>query len=135
MNPDDTESQYSAALAHASLGKLPPELRIATGHEDEVMLFLIRVGDECETTRTLMDVITLAESESILKKLSATHGLIQKRFPIDVANRLKELKLTQMLVAEKTGLTQQAISRYIRDKSKPSYEAIVMLSEVLAASG
>ena len=90
MNPDDTESRYSLALTQATLGKLPPELRVATGHDDEVMLFLLRVGDASETTQTLMAVITLSETDLTLKTLSATRGLIRKLFHIDVANRLKD---------------------------------------------
>jgi ABC-type transport system substrate-binding protein/lambda repressor-like predicted transcriptional regulator len=44
---------------------------------------------------------------------------------------LKEMGLTQKQLAEKTGLTPQAINNYVRSKGKPSYEAIVKLSEVL----
>ncbi len=100
MSAADAESRYSIALTQASLGKLPPELQVATGHDDEVMLFLLRVGDATETMRALMAVITLSETNSILKTFSATRGLIQKRFHIDDANRLESQLDTAGTVVE-----------------------------------
>jgi ABC-type transport system substrate-binding protein len=48
-----------------------------------------------------------------------------------IALRLKELGLTQGQLAEKTGVTQSVISKYVRGKTTPSYDAIVSLSKVL----
>ena len=48
-----------------------------------------------------------------------------------LAIRLKELGLTQRQVADKSGLTQPAISKYIRNQTKPSYQAIAKLSRIL----
>jgi peptide/nickel transport system substrate-binding protein len=48
-----------------------------------------------------------------------------------IALRMKELGLTQMKLAQRSRLTQQAISKYIRGKSKPGYDAIVTLSGAL----
>lgn len=78
------------AMTDASLAKIPPGLRVATGHDEEVMLFLLRVGDARATTETLMDVISLSEADSILTTLMATPGLIRKRFHIEEAYRLKD---------------------------------------------
>ena len=69
MNADDAESRFALALTQSSLGKIPPELHVATGHHDEVMLFIIRVGDARATTDTLMEVIALSEVELILSGL------------------------------------------------------------------
>jgi transcriptional regulator with XRE-family HTH domain len=44
-----------------------------------------------------------------------------------IANRMKELGLTQVELARKSGLTQQVISQYIRSKSLPGYKAISAL--------
>ena len=44
-----------------------------------------------------------------------------------IASRMKELGLTQVELARKSGLTQQVISQYIRSKSLPGYKAIVAL--------
>ena len=85
MNSENTESRFTLAMTESSLGKLPPELRVATGHDEEVMLFLLRVGDAKLTTETLMEVIALSETEEILATLAATPGLIRKRFHIDDA--------------------------------------------------
>lgn len=48
-----------------------------------------------------------------------------------IDHRLKELELTQVELARKSGLTQQVISQYIRGKSKPGYDAIVGLLKAL----
>ena len=48
-----------------------------------------------------------------------------------IEKRMKDLSLTQMKLAQKSGLTQQAISNMILEKSKPSYDAIVVLSKAL----
>ena len=89
MDAHKAESRLSVALTQATYGKLPPELRVATGHEDEVMLFLRAIGDASETTQSLMSVIALSETNAILKTFVATSGLIAKRLHIDVAYRLK----------------------------------------------
>jgi hypothetical protein len=90
MESENAASRFTLALTRASLGKIPPELRVATAHDDHVMIFLLRVGDANATTETLMGVITLAEADSIVKTLNATRGLIRIRFPIDEAYRLKD---------------------------------------------
>lgn len=89
MEPDSRESGFTVALTRASLGKIPPELRVATGHDEHVMLFLLRVGDAKATSEALMDVITLAETGAIMDTFNATGGLIRKRIPVDDAYRLK----------------------------------------------
>ena len=48
-----------------------------------------------------------------------------------IDRRMKELGLTQVKLAQKSGLTQQAISQYIRGKSKPGYDAIAALLKAL----
>ena len=48
-----------------------------------------------------------------------------------IEQKMKDLSLTQMKLAQKSGLTQQAISNMILEKSKPSYDAIVVLSKAL----
>jgi transcriptional regulator with XRE-family HTH domain len=48
-----------------------------------------------------------------------------------IDHRLKALRLTQVELAQKSGLTQQVISQYIRGKSKPGYDAIVGLLKAL----
>jgi len=63
---------------------------VATGHDDDVMMFLLRVGDANATIETLMSVITLAETDSIVNTLKTTRGLIRKTFAIDDAYRLKD---------------------------------------------
>lgn len=73
----------------ARLEKIPPEILVATGHDDHVMLFLVHVRDANATVSVLMSVITLAESNSILKSLAETGGLIRKRFSVDAAQQLK----------------------------------------------
>ena len=62
---------------------------IATGHDDDVMLFIVRVGDPTATVDALLSIINLAESNLILDNFAKTKGLIQKRIPIDAAQRLK----------------------------------------------
>ncbi|MCZ6680198.1 MAG: ABC transporter substrate-binding protein [Candidatus Poribacteria bacterium] len=49
-----------------------------------------------------------------------------------IAQRMKQLGITQRQLGKKTGLTQQAISKYVRDKTRPSYEVILKLSKELA---
>ena len=44
-----------------------------------------------------------------------------------IYNRMRNLGLTQVELAKKTGLTQQVISQYIRDRSRPGYKAILGL--------
>ena len=95
MSTKDTTTRIEAALTQSLLGKIPPELRIATGHDDHVMLFLLRVSDAKSAGDALMDVITLSESEAIVSGFRETGGLIRKRLHIDEANRIKErLELT-----------------------------------------
>jgi peptide/nickel transport system substrate-binding protein len=48
-----------------------------------------------------------------------------------IARRMKELGQTQMEVARAAGLTQQAISQYVRGKFKPGYEALTALAPAL----
>ena len=48
--------------------------------------------------------------------------------------RMKELRLTQAQLAERSGLSQQIISNYINNKFKPGYEAILALSKALEIS-
>jgi peptide/nickel transport system substrate-binding protein len=45
--------------------------------------------------------------------------------------QMKELRLTQAQLAEKSGLSQQIISNYINNKFKPGYDAILALSKAL----
>ena len=48
-----------------------------------------------------------------------------------IAYRLRELGLTQVELARKSGLTQQVISQYIRGKSKPGFDAVTALIDGL----
>lgn len=48
-----------------------------------------------------------------------------------IADRMKELGLTQVGLARKSELTQQVISQYIRGKSLPGYKAIAALMAAL----
>ena len=90
MASSDPTSRFEAALTQASLGRIPPELHIATGHDGHVVLFLIRVGDAKAAADTLMDIITLSESVPIVSGFSETGGLIRKRLHIDDAQRIRE---------------------------------------------
>ncbi len=45
-----------------------------------------------------------------------------------IAQRMQELNLNQVALAKRVGLTQQVISQYVRNKSKPGYNAIIGLS-------
>ena len=45
--------------------------------------------------------------------------------------RMKELGLSQQALAAKAGLTQQSISHYVRNVSKPNYDSIVSLADAL----
>jgi peptide/nickel transport system substrate-binding protein len=49
-----------------------------------------------------------------------------------IADRMKRLGLTQVQLAKRTGLTQQAISQYIRGQVKPGYDNLVSLAQGLA---
>ena len=51
-----------------------------------------------------------------------------------IARRMKALNLTQVKLAKRSGVTQQAISQYVRCQSKPSYNAIIGLSIGLEVS-
>ena len=51
-----------------------------------------------------------------------------------IAGRMKVLGLTQRGLAQRSGLTQQAISKYIRGKAKPGYDATVVLSKALGVN-
>jgi peptide/nickel transport system substrate-binding protein len=51
-----------------------------------------------------------------------------------IAGRMKELGLKQWQLAEKSGLTQQTVSQYVRGRFKPGYDAIIGLSEALEVS-
>jgi ABC-type transport system substrate-binding protein/DNA-binding XRE family transcriptional regulator len=48
-----------------------------------------------------------------------------------LAKRMQALKMTQKQLAQATGLAQSAISKYVRGKAKPGYEAIIGLSKAL----
>ena len=48
-----------------------------------------------------------------------------------IARRMKELGLTQMQLAKRSGIRQQTISQYIRGKFKPGFDAIFALSKAL----
>ena len=74
----------------AEMAKVPPELLVATGHEDLVMIFLLRIGDSHETAKCLGELITLAEIESVMDNLRRTRGLIKKWIDIDTAQQLKK---------------------------------------------
>ncbi|MHB0961551.1 MAG: hypothetical protein ACYC0X_26535 [Pirellulaceae bacterium] len=74
----------------ARLARIPPSLVVATGHDDDVMLFVIRVGDPAATLKTLLSLFTLAESAFILDEVARTKGLIHKRIPIDAAQWARE---------------------------------------------
>ncbi len=94
MIQEGTSSEFRQAIAalpqtDASLAQLPPDLLIATGYEDEVLLFLVRIGNADAAIRVLMSVNKLSEASSIATTLAATNGLINKRFHIDAAQRLK----------------------------------------------
>ena len=55
-----------------------------------MLLFLVRVGNADAAIRVLMSVIKLSEAALIATTLAATKGLINKRFHIDAAQRLKQ---------------------------------------------
>ena len=67
----------------------PPGFLIATGHDDDVMLFLVRIGDTAVTANILLEIITMAESSAVIDCLAETGGLIGKRLDIDIAQQLK----------------------------------------------
>lgn len=90
MNIGNDEGKFAVALTHASLDKIPPQLRIATGHDEHVMLFLLRVGDVDATIEILTSALTMAETESVVDTLEETRGLVRKEFLVDDANRLKD---------------------------------------------
>jgi hypothetical protein len=82
MFPRHDESKFVEALASlaqtkANLGRVPPvppELLVATGHEDEVLLFLRRVGDADATVDVLRRILTVSESATILTTMASTGG-------------------------------------------------------------
>ena len=69
--------------------KVPPQFVVVTGHEDEVFLFLLHVGDVAATVAILSEVISLAEGNAVVTTLAATRGFIKKRFPIEEAKRIR----------------------------------------------
>jgi len=89
MKPDDATSDVMFALTKADLGKMPPELRVATGHNEDVMLFLLRVRDPDTTTHLLSGLVNFSEANSLVKILRSTRGLLGKRFDIDAAWRIR----------------------------------------------
>lgn len=89
MDSDSAKSELTLILTKADLGKIPPELRVATGNDDKVMLFLRRVSDPDATTKVLLGFITTSESKPIVEAMKMTQGLIRKRYDIDVAFRIK----------------------------------------------
>lgn len=90
MNIENTESSLAAVITSSSRERIPPELHVATGHEDEVMIFLLEVRNANDTAQLLLGEITMREAPSIIVTFRATNGLIGKRFHIDTAYRLKE---------------------------------------------
>ena len=90
MDNEDAKSALALALTQADLGKIPPSLRVATSHDDAVMLFFIRVGDPQATTQILMCVMTLSEAGFLIVQLKVTRGLLRKQFPLEDAYRLKD---------------------------------------------
>jgi hypothetical protein len=72
------------------LDRIPPDLMIATGHDDNVTVFVVRVGDPAVTVDALLPLITMTESAFILEEFAKTKGLIRKPMPIDDAQRVKE---------------------------------------------
>ncbi len=95
MNEDSGRIGLAEALTaltktKAVLEGIPPHFVVATGHEDEVLLFLVRVRDVDATVSILSPVIKISETNQIVKTLAATDGLLKKRFPIDEAKRLRE---------------------------------------------
>ena len=95
MSANDPTTGIEAALTKASLGKIPPQLRIATGYDEHVMLFLLRVGNAKSAGDILMEVISLSESDAIVRGFSETGGLIRKELHVDDAQKIKErLELT-----------------------------------------
>ena len=93
--PSDAKERLSDALTalpqtKAQRAKLPPSLLIATGLDDHVMIFLLRIGDANATANAFLGVITMAESGDVIDCLAETSGLIKKRLEIDIAQGLKE---------------------------------------------
>ena len=73
----------------AALARIPPQYIIATGHDDNVMLFITHVGDVQGTIDVLFFVISLAECDSLTTTLAETGGLIEKLLPFDTAMEIK----------------------------------------------
>lgn len=92
---NDTSERLLGALTalprtKAQRSKLPPDLLVATAHDEHVMIFLRRVGDAIATANVILAIITLAESGHVIKSLSQSGGLIRKRIDIDRAQVLKD---------------------------------------------
>ncbi|GEM_PF-2460531 len=78
------------AKTQTVLERLPPNLQVATGHDDEVYIFLRRVTDANATMQVIMPTIKLSQASLITQELEATGGLIKQRYHIDDAYRLKD---------------------------------------------
>jgi hypothetical protein len=84
------------------LGKIPPDLSIATGYDDDLMLFLLCVRDAKAAAEILMDVITLSEYDATMSRFTETGGLVRKRLQFDEAWQVRER-------LESTGTTVQFV--------------------------
>jgi len=74
----------------SSLEDIPPGYRIATGHEDEVLLFLRRWGDTNALIQIVQMMLSLSETKLALDTLARTHGLLDKRIPLHQACATKK---------------------------------------------
>ena len=85
-------TQALAALTQAEPKRrnVPPGYLIATGFDDRVMLFLVRIGGLAETVNVISSVITLSESATVVDSLGRTGGLIRKLLPVAVALQLRD---------------------------------------------
>ena len=48
-----------------------------------------------------------------------------------IEHRMRALGLNQVTLAQRSGLTQQVISQYVRKRSKPGYDALIALAKGL----
>lgn len=82
-----------ADLLHATQAarlRTPPTAAVATGHEDEVYLWITRIADPAATARLLSELITVGETARVARIFAATGGLVAKRLDVDVARALQE---------------------------------------------
>ncbi len=92
---DEFADQFADTLrampeTDARLERIPPGFIIATGHDDDVMVFAVRVGDPTATVSALLPLLTMTKSNFVLGEFARTKGLIRKRISIDAAQRLRE---------------------------------------------